>query len=183
MIRCPPHGMGAILLYGFENFVLDTSRRELRGGEVLVRVEPQVFDLLEYLIVHRDRVVTRDDLFDSIWKGRIVSDATLSSRISAARSAIGDTGERQQLIRTLPGRGFASSGRFERSRARPARRPRPRRTRGRRARAGRSRRSSPPTSRAIRGWPGPTRTGPWRGSGPCGVTSSTRPYRCTGAGS
>jgi adenylate cyclase len=98
------------LLYGFENFVLDTSRRELRGGEVLVRVEPQVFDLLEYLIVHRDRVVTRDDLFDSIWKGRIVSDATLSSRISAARSAIGDTGERQQLIRTLPRKGFRFVG-------------------------------------------------------------------------
>jgi adenylate cyclase len=98
------------LLYGFENFFLDTSRRELRSGDVMVHVEPQVFDLLEYLISHRDRVVTRDDLFDSIWKGRIVSDATLSSRISAARSAIGDTGERQRLIRTLPRKGFRFVG-------------------------------------------------------------------------
>ncbi|WP_162560597.1 winged helix-turn-helix domain-containing protein [Methylobacterium durans] len=98
------------MLYAFSNFVLDTGRRELRDGEDLVRVEPQVFDLLEYLIHHRDRVVTRDDLFGSIWKGRIVSDATLSSRISAARAAIGDTGTEQRLIRTLPRKGLRFVG-------------------------------------------------------------------------
>ncbi|MGO4622963.1 winged helix-turn-helix domain-containing protein [Ensifer sp. 2YAB10] len=94
------------MLYVFGEFVLDTDRRELRGSTGLVRVEPQVFDLLEYLLQNRDRVVTRDDLFNSIWKGRIVSDATLSSRISAARSAIGDDGEQQRLIRTLPKKGI-----------------------------------------------------------------------------
>lgn len=103
-------GLSATLLYVFSNFVLDTGRRELRDGADLVRVEPQVFDLLEYLIHHRDRVVTRDDLFGSIWKGRIVSDATLSSRISAARSAIGDTGTEQRLIRTLPRKGLRFVG-------------------------------------------------------------------------
>jgi TolB-like protein/class 3 adenylate cyclase len=97
-------------LYVFGNFVLDTGRRELRNGTDLVRVEPQVFDLLEHLIRHRDRVVTRDDLFGSIWKGRIVSDATLSSRISAARSAIGDTGAEQRMIRTLPRKGLRFVG-------------------------------------------------------------------------
>lgn len=108
--RATSWGSSAILLYIFNNLVLDTGRRELRNGTDLVRVEPQVFDLLEYLIKNRDRVVTRDDLFGSVWKGRIVSDATLSSRISAARSAIGDTGTEQCLIRTLPRKGLRFVG-------------------------------------------------------------------------
>jgi adenylate cyclase len=98
------------LLYEFDNYVLDTNRRELRGEAGIVRVEPQVFDLIEYLVRHRERVVTRDDLFDAIWKGRIVSEATLSSRISAARSAVGDSGEQQRLIRTLPRKGIRFVG-------------------------------------------------------------------------
>ena len=80
------------LLYRFEGFFLDTSRRELRLGSGCVAVEPQVFDLLEFLIRARNRVVSRDDLFAAISHGRIVSEATLSSRVNSARAAIGGTG-------------------------------------------------------------------------------------------
>src|SRR5689334_7438303 len=89
---------------------MDTDRRELRRGEHLVAVEPQVFDLLKFLIESRDRVVSRDDMFAAVWKGRIVSEATLSSRVNAARAAIGDNGEEQRLIRTLPRKGVRFVG-------------------------------------------------------------------------
>lgn len=85
--------------------MLDTNRRELRQGGGLVALEPQVFDVLKFLIVSRDRVVSRDDLLDEVWHGRIVSEATLSSRLNAARAAIGDSGAKQRLIRTLPRKG------------------------------------------------------------------------------
>ena len=98
------------MLYRFNDFVLDTRRRELRHGNALVAAEPQVFDLLEYLIHARERVVSRDDLLAAVWHGRIVSDATLSSRINAARAAIGDNGEQQRLIRTLPRKGLRFVG-------------------------------------------------------------------------
>ena len=90
----------------FGAYDLDPTRFWLaRGGEE-VSVEPQVFDVLKFLIENRERVVSRDDLIEAVWGGRIVSDATLSSRISAARSAVGDTGEAQAVIRTMPRRGF-----------------------------------------------------------------------------
>ena len=98
------------MLYRFNDFVLDTGRRELRRGDGLVAAEPQVFDLLEYLIRSRQRVVSRDDLLAAVWHGRIVSDATLSSRINAARAAIGDNGDEQRLIRTLPRKGIRFVG-------------------------------------------------------------------------
>jgi len=98
------------LLYRFTEFVLDTDRRELRRGEQLVAVEPQVFDLLKYLIESRDRVVSRDDMMATVWHGRIVSEATLSSRVNAARTAIGDNGDEQRLIRTLPRKGVRFVG-------------------------------------------------------------------------
>jgi TolB-like protein len=98
------------VLYLFENFTLDTARRELRQGDALVAVEPQVFDLLELLIRARDRVVSRDDLLATIWRGRIVSEATLSSRVNSARAAIGDNGAEQRLIRTLPRKGVRFVG-------------------------------------------------------------------------
>jgi adenylate cyclase len=98
----------------FEDFAIDTDRRELlREGHVL-RVEFQVFDLLAYLIQHRDHVVSKDDLFTAVWDGRIVSESAPASRINAARSMIGDNGRRQRLIKTLPRRGFASSPRYRR---------------------------------------------------------------------
>jgi TolB-like protein len=92
--------------YFFEGYSLDPERRELRRGAELVPVEPQVFDLLEYLIRSRDRVVSKDDVLDAVWNGRAVSESALTSRVNAARAAVGDTGEDQRLIRTLRGKGF-----------------------------------------------------------------------------
>jgi TolB-like protein/Tfp pilus assembly protein PilF len=88
------------VLYLFENFTLDTDRRELRCGSAPVAVEPQVFDLLAYLIENRHRVVSKDDLLAAIWHGRLVSDSALTSRVNAARCALGDSGNEQRLIKT-----------------------------------------------------------------------------------
>jgi TolB-like protein len=98
------------LRFFFENYALDTDRRELRRGADMVLTSPQVFDLLEYLIRNRERVVSKDDLVSAIWKGRIVSDAALTTRLNAARSVIGDSGEEQRLIKTLPRKGFRFVG-------------------------------------------------------------------------
>ncbi len=92
--------------FRFSHFALDTDRRELRRGGDLVPLEPQVFDLLVYLIRNRDRVVTKDDLIAGVWGGRIVSESTLASRINAARKAIGDSGAEQTLIRTVARKGL-----------------------------------------------------------------------------
>ncbi|MCC8942425.1 winged helix-turn-helix domain-containing protein [Bradyrhizobium sp. Arg68] len=92
--------------YNFDGYAFDTGTRELRRGAELVSIAPQVFDLLEYLIRNRDRVVTKDELIDAIWNGRAVSDAAVTTRLNVARSAIGDSGNEQGLIRTLPPRGF-----------------------------------------------------------------------------
>ena len=96
--------------FRFTDFEINTERQELRRAGVIVHVEPQVFDLLVHLIQNRDRIVTKDELIDAIWHGRIVSEATLSSRINAARRALGDTGNDQSLIRTLYKRGFRFVG-------------------------------------------------------------------------
>jgi TolB-like protein len=94
----------------FGDYTLDTNRRELCRRSQPIAVEPQVFDLLVYLIEHRDRVVSKDDLIDAVWAGRIVSDSTLTSRINAARKAIGDSGEKQELIRTIARKGLRFVG-------------------------------------------------------------------------
>lgn len=94
----------------FGEFVIDVARRELRRGANSVQVEPQVFDLLVYLIENRDRVVTKDDLLAAVWHGRIVSESTLASRINAARHAIGDSGKQQHYIRTVVRRGLRFVG-------------------------------------------------------------------------
>jgi DNA-binding winged helix-turn-helix (wHTH) protein/alpha-beta hydrolase superfamily lysophospholipase len=94
----------------FASYTFDPARRELRLRDKIIHVEPQVFDVLAYLIEHRDRVVTKDELFASVWRGRIVSETTLSSRINAARRAIGDTGEKQTFIRTVARKGFLFCG-------------------------------------------------------------------------
>ena len=96
---------GWTLLFQFEDCSLDTARRELRRGPDLVALEPQVFDLLVYLVQNRDRVVSKDDLIASVWGGRIVSDSTLTSRINAVRKAVGDNGDEQRLIRTIARKG------------------------------------------------------------------------------
>ena len=94
----------------FGDHVLDTALRELSRGGEQVELEPQVFDLLVYLLQNRERVVSKDDLLASVWGGRIVSDATLDSRIAAARRAVGDTGAAQILIRTFPRKGVRFVG-------------------------------------------------------------------------
>ncbi len=96
--------------YEFGKFVLDTERLELSSGEGAVTLEPQVFALLAYLIRHRERVVSKDELIEEIWGGRIVSDGTLNSRINAARRAVGDSGVLQTVIKTYPKRGFRFVG-------------------------------------------------------------------------
>jgi TolB-like protein/Tfp pilus assembly protein PilF len=98
------------MIQRFGECQLDTDRRELRRAGVLVSVEPQVFELLTYLISRPGRVVTKDELNEAIWNGRIVSDSALSSRIKSARQAIGDDGKSQSLIRTVHGRGFRFVG-------------------------------------------------------------------------
>src|SRR6516225_9245778 len=105
----------------FGDYALDLERRELRRGAELVEVEPQVFDLLAYLVENRDRVASKDDLLAAVWRGRIVSESTLTSRITAARHAIGDSGEQQRFIRTVSRRGFRFVGEVrEQSGAPPA---------------------------------------------------------------
>jgi TolB-like protein len=94
------------LRYLFEEYAFDTDRRELHRGADVVSIAPQVFDLLDYLIRNRERVVSKDDLINAVWNGRIVTDAALTTRLNVARSAIGDSGEEQRLIKTLPRKGF-----------------------------------------------------------------------------
>ena len=102
--------IGSAVQFLFADHSLDTDRRELRRGAELVAVEPQVFDLLVYLVQNRDRVVSKDDLIASIWGGRIVSESTLTSRINAARRAVGDSGKDQRLIRTIARKGIRFVG-------------------------------------------------------------------------
>jgi TolB-like protein/Tfp pilus assembly protein PilF len=94
----------------FADHVLDTDRRELHRGSEAISVEPQVLDLLICLVQNRNRVVTKDDLIASVWRGRIVSEATLTSRIYAARKAVGDSGQGQRLIRTISRKGLRFIG-------------------------------------------------------------------------
>ena len=94
----------------FDNQTLDIERRELLRGGRRVAVQPQVFDLLVHLVQNRDRVVSKDDLIALVWGGRIVSESTLTSRINAVRTAVGDSGKSQKLIRTIPRKGVRFVG-------------------------------------------------------------------------
>ena len=106
-----PHvGTRDALGFRFAGFEIDVARQELRRAGAVVPIEPQVFDLIVYLVQHRDRIVSKDDLIETIWQGRVVSEAAVSSRISAARRALGDSGNDQGLIRTLRKRGFRFVG-------------------------------------------------------------------------
>jgi DNA-binding winged helix-turn-helix (wHTH) protein len=90
----------------FDDYVLDVGRCELWRGSARVAIEPQVFDLLAYLVQNHSRVVSRDQLLQAIWDGRAISDSAIANRINGARRAIGDSGEAQRLIRTVPRKGF-----------------------------------------------------------------------------
>lgn len=94
------------MIYRFADCVLDADRRELQRAGQVVPLEPQVFDLLMLLARRPDALLSRSELVDAVWSGRFVSDATIDSRIAAARRAIGDSGSEQAFIRTLPRRGF-----------------------------------------------------------------------------
>jgi len=96
--------------YAFEDYLLDPERRELTRAARPVAVGPQVFDLLLYLVRNRERVVSKEDLLDGVWGGRIVSESTLTSHVNAARKAIGDNGQAQRLIRTAPRKGLRFVG-------------------------------------------------------------------------
>ena len=105
-----------ILRYLFEEYAFDTDRRELRRRADAVSIAPQVFDLLDYLIRNRERVVSKDDLISAVWNGRSVSDAALTTRLNVARGAIGDSGEEQRLIKTFPRKGFRFVGQVREAR-------------------------------------------------------------------
>lgn len=94
------------MIYRFDNCALDTQIYQLSLSGESVSVEPLVFDLLVYLIEHRGRVVTREELLDNLWKGKVVTDAALGARLKDARRAVGDSGSRQEVIKTLHGRGY-----------------------------------------------------------------------------
>jgi TolB-like protein len=94
----------------FSDCVLDPERRELTRAAKAVALGPQVFDLLLYLIRNRDRVISKDHIIEDVWGGRIVSESTLTSHINAVRKAIGDSGDVQLLVRTVPRKGFRFVG-------------------------------------------------------------------------
>ncbi len=104
------HLRGPMTVWRFGEFELDTQRYELRGGGAVIRVEPQVFDVMTHLVGNSHRMVTKEELFDTVWGGRFVGEAALTTRIKAARRALGDDGESQRYIRTVRGRGYQFVG-------------------------------------------------------------------------
>ncbi|UXA11271.1 alpha/beta fold hydrolase [Mycobacterium sp. SMC-8] len=100
----------SLRVWRWDDFVLDAGRYELRCGDRVIRVEPQVFDVLTHLVSNHQRFVTKNELFDTVWGGRFVGEAALTSRIKAARRALGDDGESQRYIRTIRGRGYQFVG-------------------------------------------------------------------------
>ena len=115
-----PWQTGIALNFRFGDYELDSVQQELRHHGAAVPIEPQVFDVLAYLVQHRTRIVSKDELFETVWRGRMVSDSTLSSRISAARRVIGDDGNQQALIRTQHKRGFRFVGEVKEADVAPA---------------------------------------------------------------
>jgi pimeloyl-ACP methyl ester carboxylesterase/DNA-binding winged helix-turn-helix (wHTH) protein len=94
------------MIYQFDQFTLDTDQFRLKQGDETLTLEPLVFDLLAYLIKHRDRVVTREELLENLWKGKVVTDAALGSRLKDTRRVVGDSGSKQAIIKTVHGRGY-----------------------------------------------------------------------------
>jgi DNA-binding winged helix-turn-helix (wHTH) protein/TolB-like protein/Tfp pilus assembly protein PilF len=92
--------------YQVAEYIIDTARYRISAGDAAIPAEPKVFDLLAYLIRHRDRVLSREELFQEVWDGREVSDATLSNHVMSARKILGDSGELQKTILTIRGRGY-----------------------------------------------------------------------------
>lgn len=99
-----------LVIYRFENFELDMARFELREEGATHSLEPQVFALLAFLVEHRERLVPKQELFEKLWDGRVVTDSALTSRIKSARQALGDSGKAQRFIKTIHGKGFRFVG-------------------------------------------------------------------------
>ena len=108
-------------VFDFAGFTLDRPAAELRRADVVVEVEPQVFDLIAFLAARAGRLVTREELVDAVWQGRVISDSTISSRVNSARKALGDDGRSQAIIRTIRGRGFRFETQTQRRASPPAR--------------------------------------------------------------
>src|SRR5580700_1090630 len=94
------------MIYRFGPFELDMAKVELRSGDKICCLEPQVFGLLALLVENRERLVSKEEVIDKVWDGRVVSDAAVASRVKSARRALGDTGKSQRFIRTIHGRGY-----------------------------------------------------------------------------
>lgn len=94
------------MMYQFSKFSLDSANYCLSGNGVQLAIEPQVFDLLHYLVVNSGKVISRNELLDNVWAGRIVSDTTLSGHIKSVRKVLGDSGQSQVIIKTIHGRGY-----------------------------------------------------------------------------
>ncbi len=103
-------GLKPPMIYAFDDCELDTGLFELRRGGLPCKVEPQIFDMLFFLLRHRERVVSKEEIVEEIWDGRIVTEATISTCMKGVRQAIGDDGRMQRLIRTVHGRGFRFVG-------------------------------------------------------------------------
>ena len=101
-----PGAGAAAAMFVFGDVEVDTDRFEVRRGGEPVPVEPQVFELVLYLVTHRERVVTKAELLDNVWGDRFVSESALTSRIKAVRRAVGDDGRAQEIVRTVHGRGY-----------------------------------------------------------------------------
>src|SRR5687768_8683954 len=95
-----------LMIYAFDQFELDLATVELRAGGQAVDLEPQVFALLALLVENRDRLVSKDEIIEKVWDGRIVSEAAVASRVKSARQALGDDGKSQRFIKTLHGQGY-----------------------------------------------------------------------------
>jgi len=96
----------AAMIYQFDPFELDLAKAELRTNGRPQALEPQVFALLAFLVEHRERLVSKDEIFEKVWDGRIVTDSALASRVKSARKVLGDDGKSQRFIKTIHGQGF-----------------------------------------------------------------------------
>lgn len=94
------------MIYAFDDFELDADRIELRREGGGISIEPQVFALLLLLVENRERMISKDEIIEKIWDGRIVSESAITSRVKSARKALGDDGKRQTYIKTVHGKGF-----------------------------------------------------------------------------
>jgi TolB-like protein/DNA-binding winged helix-turn-helix (wHTH) protein len=94
------------MIYQFSTFELDTATFELRDGGKSLALEPQVFALLALLIENRERLVSKDEILEKVWDGRVVTDAAVASRVKSARQILGDDGKSQRFIRTIHGQGY-----------------------------------------------------------------------------